>query len=527
MSCSIGCNSYIFAHMVRKIISLFCFILLLQGNGLRAQLVTHHNPVAQPDIPIPAVGAVFTDMKFHSSVTRITNSYSSDIAGAFPDYSKRQAWNSDETLLMLRSASGEVLIYDAVSYQYIKTLGANLVGAQDVFWHPTNPELIYFILENRLLTIDVSNEIETIIETFSAYAYVSTRAEGNMSNDGHYIALAGYDTVWNLMDYITYDVIGGNIIAQLNSGINTQDFDWLSISPLGNYVIVDYADNDTGRWHGVEVYDRNLNFLWQKPLGAGHTDYGLDGDSSEVLIMDVYDMDSNITYIRKFRLADGSQTNLLSISPEFDVHESCRATDRLGWVLVSTFDFVGRLTDDSLSWLPFEDEVFALKMDGSGSVQRYAHHHSRRYSPQTPDSDNSVYFSEPHATTNHNGTKILWGSNWRINIGVDTSVDAYIADVGLLVGIPQENIEKEESDVMLFPNPVRNRMYIQSKNGTIQHFEMSIFSIDGKELKLSVPAVIIGNMAILDYTGFTPGIYLIKGEINNKFFSKRLAKISE
>lgn len=514
------------SYMIRKMKYLFCFIFLIHGNGLLAQLIIHHNAVPQPDIPIPAVGATFTDIKFNSSVVRITNSQTFGIAGAFPDYSKRQAWNSDETLLMLRSATGEVLIYDAVNYQYVKTLGANLVGAQDVFWHPTNPGTLYFILENRLLIIDVVSEIETILETFSTYAYVTTRAEGNMSNDGHYIALAGYDSIWNLMDYITYDITGGNIIAQLNAGINTQDFDWLSISPLGNYVIVDYADTDTGRWHGVEVYDRNLNFLWQKPLGAGHTDYGIDSDSSEVLIMDVYDTDSNLTYIRKFELSDGSQTNLLAISPEFDIHESCRATNRLGWVLVSTFDFVGRLTDDSLTWLPFEDEVFALNMDGSGSVQRYAHHHSRRYSPQTPDSDNSVYFSEPHATTNHDGTKILWGSNWRLNIGIDTSVDAYIADVGMLVGIAESNAEKPESDIMIFPNPVENKICIRSKSASIQPLEINIFSVEGKELKTSQP-VISGDQAIVDFESFAPGVYLIKGKNNNRHFSKHVVKVSE
>ncbi|MBI2301947.1 MAG: hypothetical protein HYU66_23845, partial [Armatimonadetes bacterium] len=209
---------------------------------------------------------------------------------------------------------------------------------------------------------------------------------------------------------------------------NLPDFDWVAIAPLGGFVVVDYASTETARFRGVDVYDRALNFVWQRPLGAGHSALGLDAAGNEVLVMAVYDPDRNVNDIKSYRLSDGSETTLLTTSELFDMHFSCRASDRRGWCLVSTFDFQGRLTDSAATWLPYEDEVFALNLDGSGTTRRLCHHHSRRYSPATPDSDTSCYFSEPHATASRTGTRVLFGSNWRDQVADCMSVDAYVVE---------------------------------------------------------------------------------------------------
>jgi len=70
-----------------------------------------------------------------------------------------------------------------------------------------------------------------------------------------------------------------------------------------------------------------------------------------------------------------------------------------------------------------------LKMDGSGETRRIAHHHSRRYSPNTPDSDTSVYWAEPHASISRNGDRIIYGSNWGLNVDKVESVDTYLVDL--------------------------------------------------------------------------------------------------
>jgi hypothetical protein len=205
-----------------------------------------------------------------------------------------------------------------------------------------------------------------------------------------------------------------------------ENFDWVSVSPSGNYIVIDYADQQNAAFHGLEVYDRTFHRLWQKGLGPGHSDLAVDTDGSDVLIMDCYDENLNKTFIKKFRLSDGKETILFDVSPFFDLHISCRNENQKGWCIISTFDYVEKLETSPGDWLPYENEIFALKMDGSYSVQRIAHHHSRRYSPATPDSDRSVYWAEPHATISRSGKFILWGSNWGEDVSNIENVDVYL-----------------------------------------------------------------------------------------------------
>jgi len=392
--------------------------------------ITSHNSLAQPNIVKPRVGVSFIDPVFNTSLVRLTDARAKKIPGIFPDYSKRQAWNADESLLLLRTGDGNTLLYDGATYQFKKSLDE--VGGEDVFWHPTNPSLIYYNPDNTLYSYNVVTDERKKIFAFADYAFANTRGEGNLSRDGRWYALVGqlYSNAagTTFKDLLVFDLSTNQIVSRLALPKSLNDFDWASISPRGNFVVVDYATDQTARFNGVEVYDRNFKLVWQKPLGAGHSDLSIDANGDEVLVMDWYDADKNVTLIKKFRLSDGKETILLDFSAYFDSHISCRNEQRPEWCFISTFDYVGRLTDDAKSWLPFEDEVFALKLDGSGEVQRIAHHHSRRYSPTSPDSDRSNYFAEPHATASRNGERILFGSNWRENVADPMSVDAYVVD---------------------------------------------------------------------------------------------------
>lgn len=496
----------------------FIFLVLFKLSliSVYAQLINNHNAIPQSYLPKPLIGVPYIDPAFNSSLQRISDAGAGSIPGIFPDYSKHQAWNSDESMIMLRNGNGEVLFYSGTNYQYIKTFPSFLTGLQDIFWDPVNPNLIYYAFENTFNEINEQTEQVTVLHTFPNYAYISTRAEGNMSNDGRYIAMCGYDPNWNPIDFFVYDALLDSLVSTRNVSNLVTSFDWISVSPLGNFVVVDYADGTIGAYHGLEVYDRQLNLLWQKPLGAGHSDLGLDFNGKEVLVMDVYDPDSNLTYIKKFGLQDSSVTTLLGISAEFDMHESCRSMSRPGWVYVSTFDYIARLTDDSLLWLPFEDEVFALKMDGSGDVQRFAHHHSRRFSPTTPNPDSSIYYAEPHATVNHNGTRILFGSNWKQNVEADTSIDAYICDVNALITSSENFARKHQKEVSVFPNPFRTTTSIKT-NFDLNNAELKIYNLLGQEMK------IINNISVrqigINRENLTVGIYFYKLVQNNKILS--------
>lgn len=417
------------------------FLLILNGFGSLAQPVTNHDPLPQPNIPKPAASAAFSDPMFGTLVMRLTDSKAVGLEGCFPEYSKRQAWNADETLLLLRTGNGEALLYDGQTYQFKKVLP--LVGGEDVMWHPTDPFIIWYNPDNALHAYHIQTDTDTILVTFSNYTFANTRGEGNFSNDGRYYAFAGqlYDEQTKevaFKDLVLFDVLNKKEVSRLALPSTLSDFDWVSVSPKGDFVVVDYGGSSTEPFHGVEVYDTQFHRLWQKPLGYGHSDLGVDENGDQVLVIDYYNEATNRTEIKKVRLSDGQETTLLTLFWAFYTHISCRNTLQPGWCLISTYDGEGRLTDDTASWLPFEDEIFLLKLDGSQQVHRLTHHHSRRYSPETPDSDHSVYFAEPHATLSRKGDRVLFGSNWRENIQLVVSVDAYLVDLRSTTPPPED-----------------------------------------------------------------------------------------
>lgn len=122
--------------------------------------------------------------------------------------------------------------------------------------------------------------------------------------------------------------------------------------------------------------------------------------------MDNYDETTNTTFIKKYQLRDGTEKILLEVSPLFDLHISCRNEDHKGWCIISTFDYTGKLEANRDNWLPLENEIFALRMDGSKMVHHLVHHRSRRYTAVTPDSDKSIYWAETHATISRSAKKI-------------------------------------------------------------------------------------------------------------------------
>ncbi len=409
-------------------------VVLAQNEQAVIKNIRSHEalPITRP--ARPAQGKTYADPTFGTTIQRITDAKKLGLQGCFPQYSKRQAWNTDESLLLLFSDDGSTRLYDGSNYGFMKILDG--VGGEDVFWHPLQRSLVIYTDENKICSYDVLKDEKKVIASFPEYSFVNTRGEGNLSTDGSTYAFVGQvyneksgDVIFKKL--VLYDLKQNKNISSLELPGGIEDFDWVSVSPGGDFVVVDYADNEQKHFHGVEVYDRSFHLLWQKGLGSGHSDLGLDEKGEEVLIMDCYDETENLTNIKKYRLRDGAETTLLGISPYFDQHISCRNEAQKGWCFISTFNYTGRLTEGENGVLPFENEIFALKMDGSKEVRRLALHHSVRYSVQTPDSDHSVYWAEPHATVSRKANRILWGSNWGENVQQVMSVDVYVGSFNL------------------------------------------------------------------------------------------------
>ena len=241
--------------MKKNIYTFILGLILLQFHAYYtfAQWVTNHDPIFQTSISQPDVANPITDPKFGTTLIRFTDSRTSLLAGIVPNYSKRQAWNSDESLMLLSdNGNGNVRLYDGSTYQFISNLYD--VAGEDIFWSPTDPDLIYFNRDSVLNSYRISSNQLTELHAFTQYSFANTRGEGNMSNDGRYYAVAGqhYNYVSGdvtISDILVYDLQTNSIISTLALPNPLNSFDWASVSQLGNYVVVDYANENTGRYN--------------------------------------------------------------------------------------------------------------------------------------------------------------------------------------------------------------------------------------------------------------------------------------
>jgi hypothetical protein len=126
----------------------------------------------------------------------------------------------------------------------------------------------------------------------------------------------------------------------------------------------------------------------------------LDASGREVIAYQDIDSDQ----ISMLDLEGGLVTPLWDIDfghTEIGFHFSGLAYDRPGWMVVSTHD------DDAESHTWMDDQVFAIELAAGGRVARLAHTHS------LVDDDRELdYWAEPHASTNSDLTRVVFGTNW-------------------------------------------------------------------------------------------------------------------
>jgi Tol biopolymer transport system component len=117
-------------------------------------------------------------------------------------------------------------------------------------------------------------------------------------------------------------------------------------------------------------------------------------------------------------LDTGVVLDLTGAVTSFNWHATTRAAARAGWGYAATNDNTGS---------PLDGEIYSIKLDGSGMVQRYAHHRS----------NNIDYDSAPLPTPSPDGRRALFGSNWGAANG--RPVQAYVVDTRQLCpnGLPQ------------------------------------------------------------------------------------------
>jgi len=326
------------------------------------------------------------------------------------EYSRVQSFNADGSLILVRGTEATWYLYSASTLRPL----AQLPLDTDPRWSTTDPRIIYYSSDTRLMSYNISTGEQTVTHDFAADVpgslMVWTRYEGSPSADGRYWGLMAEDEDWLTSYFLIYDLESDSTTATRDVrgwSDEQREIDSVTISPLGKYFLVymdKYCEPDqlgTDKHPcGLMVYDQNLQNGRGLLRIAGHSDTALDAQGHEVLFYQDIDTDN----ISMLDLATGLITPLWPIDfshTSIGLHISGRAFRRPGWVVVSTHD------GDPASYTWMDDSVFILELKPDGRVVRLAHTHSLVDENMEHD-----YWAEPQASVNQDLTRILFTSNW-------------------------------------------------------------------------------------------------------------------
>lgn len=356
-----------------------------------------------PALAVPAYLTPFMDPTWGTRVTRITN-----VVNSVPTVAKRQAWNLSETKIFVGLVSGSRVLMNASDYSVIN---AN-VGGDGQWWNDTQLVRANKAAGTVFLYNPSTNHNDGTIRNFATYADATDfdfMTQSSPDDGNRYWLMKGRVSgaqrkiwIWDRVLDVMIPSGGLNVTTMPHSG---------SVSHSGLYYHVNWDANGTGDENGMWIFDNTLTRVFQVDTQKAHVDFGWDTSGDEVLICQPTahspSFDPN-AYM--YRCSDGLKTAILTGQNAYrHGHPSGRNTNRPGWAYFSTYD---RLTGTEKG----SDMVIAVKLDGSETIEAFAHAHENETSDLVGDS---------MAIPNRDGTKVIFHSAW----GVLNTSYTYLAEM--------------------------------------------------------------------------------------------------
>ena|GEM_PF-2083150 len=407
----------------------------------------------------PTVGACYSEPNFGTALRRVSNRSEVPVEGDNPGqthlggyetqiYSQLQAFSADNSHILLVWDAWPSLYAVRKMSDFSLVQGIDLSGANAPRWHPKDADKLVHWDTNadnilRFQETSVSTKQTTSVATLSDYKKIcGNESWEELSHDGTWVVGMAQraNTNWdgNCRDYpTTNDVFSYNLkdgrygarinLETLNSNrrCNHPDtvrwIDWVAVSPLGDYILIQWVFSGTSPCNGLEVFDIETG-AYQGRLTdhTQHGDLGLVEDwqnapaNQKQFFMtfewnngpDNNDFPVIVGYSYLPGTATGrANTNSTSIKLASGLPDHISCQGPAGYCLVTTGP-----GDGPNSWSPFEEEVFIT--DLTGNVNRLTHHQSSE----------CAYWAQPRATWSRDGQYAIFSSDWGNNsCNVDSS----------------------------------------------------------------------------------------------------------
>ncbi|WP_396601442.1 T9SS type A sorting domain-containing protein [Algibacter sp. R77976] len=481
--------------MKKITILLFCFLVFKNysqnlGQGYIANdLEQHSMQVLEKPNYLESV----TDPSFpNTEIRRITQA----TIGNFikPMYSTIQAWNADESLIIVYGGGVHQLL-NGQDYTFIRNL-TDVVpdDIETIFWSFSDPDVFFYMDGNTddLISYNVQTQVKTILVNIRT---ISNCAGSNGLTGGNDIQMMSWDS-----DVFAFRC--GNDAAYYYR-ISTQTLTQFNIANIEYTAPMPFPSGNLF-FHRGDVYDANGDFVRSLNVnGIQHSCLGKLSNGDDAYY--------NVNF-EEGRYG-GCQGTLVAHNattgycfpvttyadygyPKSGTHISSLAHKNTedGWVAVSCLGF----QRDGVQLL--DQELFIAKVNEfDADVYRVGHHRS--------DEDPFSYAGEPHVTISPTGTRLLFASDWSGSVDGD-SVDSYVAELNSFT-LSGPEVETIKQAITLFPNPVTHELQLQSPLN--QFIDYSIKDVSGK--------IIIENRFFnqkqIDVSQLAKGLYFATFYIGN------------
>ena len=381
----------------------------------------------------PLKGQVRSEPNFGTCQVRATD-HAAEAPSTFArnDYSRRQAFNANESLMLVYANDGFWHVYDANTLAYVKRLNG-LAADAEPHWHPTNPSLLYYVPTNggtQLLLLNVDSNTTTVAADFAGRLpswaqnarHIWTKSEGSPSADARYWGFQVEDANFNLLGYITWDLSTNSLVGAMQSSARP---DHTSMSASGRWFTIS-SGNGTWAW--------SLDFSQKKKLHntTEHSDLALMKNGNDAYVAVDYQSNAGDVFYTDIDSCPSVAASVTTATvcprvvlfPNYingaatAIHFSGKGYGKPGWVVVSTY--AGSLTrDGQRPW--YSDKVFIAELAPNPRFYPLAYTHRKN------PSSGSAYWTEPHASVSRSFTRAVYNSNWEVDSATD--IDAYVVHI--------------------------------------------------------------------------------------------------
>ncbi|MEP2238428.1 MAG: hypothetical protein ABJI22_08715 [Maribacter sp.] len=369
-------------------------------------------PHPMQDVAKPDYLQTIVDPSFGTIIRRISNAGTGGVIK--PMYSTIQAWNADETRMILYDQTNGVhQLLNGMTYEFIRNLDdVRPDDLEQLFWDFNNPDILYYL--------------DAVTDDFIKYT-VSSRTKDILVNLKEIANCTGSISMGNDVQMMSWDsdVIGFRCDNNQTYSyrLSTQELVTLNLDDV-NYTAAMPAPSGNLFYHNVSSYDANGNFKARlNKSKPEHSCLGKMADGTDTDFSVSFDAGPNGGCLGNIIAYDLNTGNCLPVIsedlgydyPKTGTHISAVAHKNPGWIAASIIGFEG----DGQALLD-QELVIAYVEPGNVKVYRIGHHRA--------DEDEFDYWGEPHAVISPTGTRVLYGSDWSGRED-GTSVESYVVEL--------------------------------------------------------------------------------------------------